>query len=69
MPNRQTSKEDTMALRVPKSELPAELRESMIRQLGAVPEPAHGNTSPGYSGACEIPLAKRPEQPGVAATA
>jgi alkylhydroperoxidase family enzyme len=39
MPNRQTSKEDTMALRVPKAELPAELRESMIRQLGAVPEP------------------------------
>ena len=28
-----------MALRVPKAELPAELRESMIRQLGAVPEP------------------------------
>lgn len=28
-----------MALRVPKAELPFELRESMIRQLGAVPEP------------------------------
>jgi alkylhydroperoxidase family enzyme len=28
-----------MALRVPKAELPAELRESMIEQLGAVPEP------------------------------
>jgi alkylhydroperoxidase family enzyme len=28
-----------MALRVPKAELPAELREDMIRQLGAVPEP------------------------------
>jgi alkylhydroperoxidase family enzyme len=28
-----------MALRVPKAELPAELRENMIRQLGAVPEP------------------------------
>jgi alkylhydroperoxidase family enzyme len=28
-----------MALRVPKAELPAELREGMIRQLGAVPEP------------------------------
>ena len=28
-----------MALRVPKAELPAELRESMIKQLGAVPEP------------------------------
>jgi alkylhydroperoxidase family enzyme len=32
-------KEDTMALRVPKAELPAELRENMIKQLGAVPEP------------------------------
>jgi alkylhydroperoxidase family enzyme len=39
MPNRQTSKEDTMALRIPKAELPAELRENMIKQLGAVPEP------------------------------
>jgi alkylhydroperoxidase family enzyme len=39
MPNGQTSKEDTMALRVPKAELPAELRESMIKQLGAVPVP------------------------------
>lgn len=28
-----------MTLRVPKAELPAELRDSMIRQLGAVPEP------------------------------
>jgi alkylhydroperoxidase family enzyme len=28
-----------MAPRVPKAELPAELREDMIRQLGAVPEP------------------------------
>jgi alkylhydroperoxidase family enzyme len=28
-----------MAPRVPKAELPAELRETMIRQLGAVPEP------------------------------
>jgi alkylhydroperoxidase family enzyme len=28
-----------MALRIPKAELPAELRESMTRQLGAVPEP------------------------------
>jgi len=33
------SKEDTMALRVPKAELPAELSENMIKQLGAVPEP------------------------------
>jgi alkylhydroperoxidase family enzyme len=31
--------EDTMALRVPKAELPAELSETMIEQLGAVPEP------------------------------
>ena len=28
-----------MALRVPKAELPAELRENLIKQLGAVPEP------------------------------
>jgi alkylhydroperoxidase family enzyme len=28
-----------MALRVPKAELPVELRENMITQLGAVPEP------------------------------
>ena len=28
-----------MTLRVPKAELPAELRENMIKQLGAVPEP------------------------------
>jgi alkylhydroperoxidase family enzyme len=28
-----------MALRVPKAELPVELRENMIEQLGAVPEP------------------------------
>ena len=28
-----------MALRVPKAQLPGELRENMIRQLGAVPEP------------------------------
>ena len=28
-----------MALRVPKAELPTELRENMIQQLGAVPEP------------------------------
>jgi alkylhydroperoxidase family enzyme len=39
MPNRQTCKEDTMALRVPKAEVPAELSESMIKQFGAVPEP------------------------------
>src|ERR671917_116711 len=28
-----------MALRVPKAELPTGLRENMIKQLGAVPEP------------------------------
>ncbi|WP_053727091.1 carboxymuconolactone decarboxylase family protein [Streptomyces sp. WM6378] len=28
-----------MALRVPKAELPAELREPLIKQLGSVPEP------------------------------
>ena len=28
-----------MALRVPKAQLPAELRENMIKQLGSVPEP------------------------------
>jgi alkylhydroperoxidase family enzyme len=38
MLDRQESKEDTMALRVPKAELPAELRESMIKRFGAVPE-------------------------------
>jgi hypothetical protein len=31
--------EDTMALRVPKAELPTGLSESMIKQFGAVPEP------------------------------
>jgi alkylhydroperoxidase family enzyme len=31
--------EDTVALRVPKAELPAGLRETMIEQLGSVPEP------------------------------
>jgi alkylhydroperoxidase family enzyme len=39
MPNRRTSKEDTVTLRVPKAQLPAELRENMIKQLGTVPEP------------------------------
>src|SRR5215217_6545941 len=36
--DRQTSKENTMALRVPKAELPPELEGNMIKQLGAVPE-------------------------------
>jgi alkylhydroperoxidase family enzyme len=39
MPNWQTDMEDTMALRVQKAELPNELRESMIKQFGVVPEP------------------------------
>jgi alkylhydroperoxidase family enzyme len=39
MPNRQANMEDTMAPRVPKAELPAELRKNFIEQLGAVPEP------------------------------
>jgi hypothetical protein len=39
MSDRHTQKEDTVALRVPKAELPAKLRENMIRQLGSVPEP------------------------------
>jgi alkylhydroperoxidase family enzyme len=39
MPNRQSDMEKTMALRVPKAELPSELANSMIEQFGAVPEP------------------------------
>jgi len=31
--------EDTMALRVPKAELPSELSQSMIEQFGVIPEP------------------------------
>jgi alkylhydroperoxidase family enzyme len=31
--------EDTMALRIPKAELPADLRETLTRQIGEVPEP------------------------------
>jgi alkylhydroperoxidase family enzyme len=38
MPNSQTDKENTMALRVPKAELTG-LGDSRIEQLGAVPEP------------------------------
>jgi alkylhydroperoxidase family enzyme len=41
-PNRRSgaqTKENTVTLRVPKAELPVELRESMIKQLGTVPEP------------------------------
>src|SRR6266487_3433016 len=32
------TREGTMALRVPKAELPPELKENMMKQLGAVPE-------------------------------
>jgi alkylhydroperoxidase family enzyme len=39
MPNRQTDRENTMALRVPKAKLTTGLSQSMIEQLGAVPEP------------------------------
>ncbi len=39
MPNSETDMEDTLALRVPKAELTGGLGESMIKQLGAVPEP------------------------------
>jgi hypothetical protein len=39
MGNRQASKEDTMAIRIPKAEVPVALRDAMIRQLGSMPEP------------------------------
>jgi alkylhydroperoxidase family enzyme len=39
MSDSQTNVEDTMALRVPKAELPTGLSESMVKQFGAVPEP------------------------------
>ena len=39
MPNRQTDKENTMALRVPKAALAPGMSEAMIEQFGAVPEP------------------------------
>jgi alkylhydroperoxidase family enzyme len=39
MPNSQTLKENIMTLRIPKAELPADLRENMIKQLGEVAEP------------------------------
>src|SRR5947207_1534858 len=40
MPNKQYGQEDTMTtLRVAKAEIPSELRESMIKQFGAVAEP------------------------------
>jgi alkylhydroperoxidase family enzyme len=39
MPKMQASEEDTMALRVPKAKLTAEMSDNLIEQLGAVPEP------------------------------
>jgi alkylhydroperoxidase family enzyme len=39
MPNRQTSEEGFMALRIPKAEVPAEIREALIQQVGSMPEP------------------------------
>jgi alkylhydroperoxidase family enzyme len=39
MPNRPPDKEKTMTPRIPKAELPTELKENLIEQLGAVPEP------------------------------
>jgi alkylhydroperoxidase family enzyme len=39
MPSRQSSWEDTVALRIPKAELPDDVRDEMIKRLGAVPEP------------------------------
>jgi alkylhydroperoxidase family enzyme len=33
------SKEDFMALRIPKAEVPAEIREALIQQVGSMPEP------------------------------
>jgi alkylhydroperoxidase family enzyme len=39
MSNSPPHKEDTMALRVPKTELPTELSDSMIKRFGAIPEP------------------------------
>jgi len=39
MPNSPTDKENIVTLRIPKAELPTELRETTIEQFGAVPEP------------------------------
>src|SRR5947209_13832827 len=39
MPNKHTSREDTMSLRVPKAEIPTQMSETMIQQFGAVAEP------------------------------
>jgi alkylhydroperoxidase family enzyme len=37
--NNHANEEDTMTLRVPKADLPADIRHVMTEQLGAVPEP------------------------------
>jgi alkylhydroperoxidase family enzyme len=39
MPNRQPHMEDIMALRIPKAEVPGELGEALVQQLGSMPEP------------------------------
>jgi alkylhydroperoxidase family enzyme len=39
MPNGQTNQEDIMALRIPKAEVPGELGEALVKQLGSMPEP------------------------------
>jgi alkylhydroperoxidase family enzyme len=39
MPNRPPDKENMMTPRIPKAELPAAMRDNLIKQLGAVPEP------------------------------
>jgi alkylhydroperoxidase family enzyme len=39
MPNKHTSRENTMSLRVPKAEVPTQMSETMIQQFGAVAEP------------------------------
>jgi alkylhydroperoxidase family enzyme len=39
MPNGHTRKEDTMPLRISKAQLPAELADTMLAQLGDIPEP------------------------------
>jgi hypothetical protein len=40
MANRQTDMEDTMALRVPKAEIPSALSERMINRLVPCPNPS-----------------------------
>ena len=61
-----------MALRVQKAQLPAELRDSMIKQLGAVPEPDRdadraGNARAGRAGGVCAPRDLRPVYGEIAA--